>query len=97
MLGIVFSPRAKRDLHDILTYIAEHNPSAALEYVDGIEDLCRNVLAAHPHVGRNKHGIPKEFLLFPYRNHVVIYEINAKTVDVLRVVHGAQDLRNLTF
>lgn len=95
MAKLVFAPAAERDLREILDYIAEHNPVAALKYVNDLESVCRNVLARYPHVGRNNHDLPKDFLLFPFRSHVIIYEAVDEAVHVLRIVHGARDLRNL--
>jgi len=88
---------AEDDLTEIITYIAADRPSAAEKLATRIEKNL-HLLARNPHLGR----IPneEELLRVGYRylaveNYLIFYTIEAKTILVHRILHGARDYLKL--
>jgi toxin ParE1/3/4 len=80
---------AASDLIEILDYIAEDNPAAALAAVDRIEQTSLR-LADFPLSGREGSLQSTRELPIPSLPFVIIYSIRETTVEILRVLHGAQ-------
>lgn len=88
---------AEDDIAEIVAFIAEDSPAAAIKLADKIETRLAR-LADFPSLGR----IPAEEELsgLGYRylvvdNYLVFYTVTAKTVLIHRVLHGARDYLNL--
>jgi plasmid stabilization system protein ParE len=76
-----------------LAYIRRDDPGAALRFRDRVEKSLRR-LEDHPESGRR---LP-EFPEFPHREVVVapyrfFYRVEKKTVWIVAVWHGAQDVK----
>jgi toxin ParE1/3/4 len=80
---------AASDLIEILDYIAEDNPAAALAAVDRIEQTSLR-LTDFPLSGREGSLQDTRELPIPSLPFVIIYSIRETTVEILRVLHGAQ-------
>jgi toxin ParE1/3/4 len=92
---IVWRPIAESDLDNIVDYIAQDNPIKAEQFA---QELRATVLplAQHPKLGRaGRPGLPA-FLreLVAHRNYIIFYRVleEARTVEILRVKHTAQQL-----
>ena len=85
------SAQAKKDLADIRDYIARDNPTAASKTVRSIRDLLRNVISPFPETGAACDELSPGLRCFPLGNYVVFYRID-KTIDVVRILHGARDI-----
>ena len=88
---------AEEDFKEIITYIALENPSAAEAVADKIEDALSK-LSAYPFLGK----IPneEELAIMGYRflivqTYLIFYTIEAHTIWVHRIIHGARDYLNL--
>jgi len=89
---VIWSPSARADLKDIVTFIAEDNPVVA-------DDFGRALIEASKALGRfEKKGriVPefgieeiREIIVSPYR---IIYRLqeNDSAVEVIRLWHGAR-------
>ena len=92
---VILSPLALADLEEIVRYVAAHDPTAAqrlgMRLLDQAETLCRM-----PHRGGGVRARPgvRKLLLRPY---LIFYRVDdaARTVEVLRFWHGAQDPQRL--
>tara|TARA_R100001230_G_C5575257_1_gene95794 strand:+ start:301 stop:588 length:288 start_codon:yes stop_codon:yes gene_type:complete len=80
---------ALRDLEGITDYIAQDNPGAALRMADRIE-LCVQRLERHPEQGRAGRVSSTRELVVTSTPYLVVYRLNTQSVDILRVLHGAQ-------
>jgi toxin ParE1/3/4 len=81
---------ARRDLEDILAYIEQHNPMAAIDLVESII-ASGNALRAFPARNpiRHKSGLRERPVLGT--RYVLLYRIDrAGTVMILTVRHGAR-------
>jgi plasmid stabilization system protein ParE len=85
---------AEADLHDIIAWIAEDNPSAAIEMALRISERINLLeLDALAHMGRP--GWVKgtrELVEYPY---IIVYKVfeERREIVVLSIVHGAQNRR----
>lgn len=88
-----WSARARRDLLDIGDYIARDDPAAAQRFVDALIEKAE-IAGRMPSSGRVVPEIGRddvrELIHGRYR---IVYQIEAATVEILTVFHGAQQLR----
>jgi toxin ParE1/3/4 len=96
-LSVKLVRAAEDDLREIVLYVAAERPSAADELADRIEKNL-NLLPKRPHLGR----VPKEpelarlgYRYLVVENYLIFYKIEAKTVLVHRILHGARDYLSL--
>ena len=81
--------RALNDLENIVDYIAQDNPTAALEMLDTIEAITTG-LADHPKRGRDGRMPGTRELVIPGTAYISVYRLKAARIEVLRVLHSAQ-------
>ena len=96
-LRIVVRPEADRDVEHHARYLAEHaSIETALSFYERLEETY-TLLATFPEMGKVA-GFVKpltEARVFPARdfeNYLVFYECIRSGIQVLRVLHGSQDL-----
>lgn len=96
MVVIVTGP-AEADLEHIADYIAARNPVRALTFVRELRDKCEapaDAPRAYPLVPRYEHfGIRRR----PYGDYLIFYRIGADTIDIVHILHGAQDYEPILF
>lgn len=87
---------AIRDLDGHAEYIAQDQPAAAIRLIQQFE-MTVDQLQRTPHLGRpirsrkrRLRGI-RMIMVFKFRNFTIFYRINPGSVEVLRLLHGAQD------
>ena len=86
------SPRAERDLNAIWDFIAESNPIAATRFLNRIEERCQ-LLADNPMLGPLRPEFGRDIRSYPWGNYLILYGPTAGGVEIVRVVHGARNLR----
>lgn len=92
------SSRAKLDLMDCAAYLAERGSlRVALRFLECAEATFRT-LAEHPGFGRvRQFGSPelaglRSFRVQDFESYLVFYLPRESCIEVVRVLHGAQDL-----
>lgn len=94
---VVFTEEAETDLERIGDYIAEGNPARAVSFVAELVDCCRRLADAphgYPLVPRyRRSGVRRR----PYGRYLVFYRAGADRIDILHVLHGAQDYEAILF
>lgn len=88
------SSRAESDLESILDDLDQKNPAVAERYATEFE-LKGRALAQFPELGRARPEIApnlRSTLVSPY---VVFYRIAGDEVQIVRILHGRQDLRSI--
>lgn len=85
------SPQAEIDLMAIWDYIAADNLPAADALLGRIEATF-NMLAETPFAGRDRSDLRAELRSFPVRNYLIFYMPTPDGVEVVRVMHGRQDI-----
>lgn len=87
-LALHWNPKAREDRAEIMDYIAQDNPAAALDLDELIEQKAETLLA-NPTIGRiGRVKGTRELVAHP--NYILIYRIVGEAVEVLRVKHAAQ-------
>ena len=90
-MRLVFSTQARADLAQIGDYIAQDNPARALTFVDELEArshlLTQNPLL-YPVLPRYQSSGIRRLV---HGNYLMLYRVEANSVIILHVVHGAMD------
>ena len=85
---LVWLQRAIQDRDAQLDYIAQDNPSAALALDELLSEKAARLID-HPQFGRPGRIIGTRELV-AHRNYILVYDVTADTVRVLRVLHAAR-------
>ena len=88
-MSIRWLPEAQRNRLEQLDYIAQDNPLAAISQDEEIERQI-NMLLAHPKMGRPGRVTGTRELVISSTPFVVIYRLQGQSIDVLRLLHSAQ-------
>ena len=88
-MRVTWSQRARSDLVEIRSYIAEDDPGAAAVIASRIEGAA-NTLEDFPRRGRPGRLPGTRELVVPRTPYVVMYRLREDMVVILRVVHGSQ-------
>ncbi|NBC64184.1 MAG: type II toxin-antitoxin system mRNA interferase toxin, RelE/StbE family [Bacteroidetes bacterium] len=85
-MNIVWSPTSQIKIKEILEYISEDNPSAALNLIDEFERKVEN-LKKNPESGRTVPETvnPSNMELVVSENYGIIYEIGHDVIEILTV------------
>ena len=86
---IVWLRRAIADRDAQLDYIAQDNASAAIEQGDRIAHQVGQ-LAQHPEMGRAGRKQGTRELVISRTPFIVVYRIKGKRIELVRLLHGAQ-------
>ncbi|MBK6734449.1 MAG: type II toxin-antitoxin system RelE/ParE family toxin [bacterium] len=85
-------PEARKDLTEILQYIAGDSVDAALRVHDRFLEIFE-LLAANPDAGHFRDDLTsRPVRFFPVYSYLVVYSANARPIEIVRVLGGAQDV-----
>ena len=94
---VVISAAAEADLEAIGDHIAADNPARALSFIRELRDRCiglANIPKAFPFVPRYEHhGVRWR----AHGQYLIFYRLEADTVTVLHILHGAMDYAPILF
>jgi plasmid stabilization system protein ParE len=86
------TPAALEDLRQILEYMAQDNPRAALKALRDLTTAMRKI-GRSPGIGRLIDDVVDEPLRFwTVHSYLIIYRDGIRPVQVVRVLHGARDI-----
>jgi toxin ParE1/3/4 len=94
MPSVVIRPQAMTDLAGIWAYIAEDSPRHADSFAVRIDQEFR-MLGRQPKLGRVRPELLVGLRSFPVGDYVIFYLPRARGIEVVRVLHGARDLKPL--
>ena len=92
LLTLRITPAAENDLAEIWAYIAEDAPEAATTFIEQITDRFEPLLAI-PGMGAARDQLSPGLRAIPYKAYVIYYVADDQAVTIVRVVHGARDVR----
>ena len=88
-MRLIWTSDARRDLGEILGYIAAHNGTASVRLLQIIEETVDR-LPEHPYMyRRGRVDGTREAVVHP--NYVVIYRVLEDAVAILAVIHTRQE------
>jgi plasmid stabilization system protein ParE len=96
----VLSPEALDDLDTIWEYIARENAEAADRVIESAYRVCKN-LADHSELGPRRafpDNDPSDirfFVITDFPNYLIFYRNGDDAVEIVRVLHGSQDIDDL--
>jgi len=82
-------PQALHDFDEIIDYIAEDNPVAAIEQGDEIESQVAGLLD-NRQLGRPGRVKGTRELVVVRTPYIVAYRVNKGAIQILRILHGAR-------
>jgi plasmid stabilization system protein ParE len=98
MSAYVFTPRAKADIFEIWSYIADHSEDAADRVERAIFDACIFV-SEFPLRGHSRPDLIKRSLRFwtltRYPNYSVVFRPEATPVQIVAEMHGKRNIRRI--
>lgn len=94
MRRLVLSNRADQDLIDLWSYIGINDSAAADRLLDAF-DLRFRQLTEFPLSGIARDDITIGLRHLVCRNYLILYRCFGDTVEILRVVHGSRDFRDI--
>jgi toxin ParE1/3/4 len=94
MPRILRTPAAEEDVWEIALYIALDNEAAAVRLLDRFDKTFR-MLADFPRGGPARPELGENVRSFPVGNYLVFYRPLDDGIEILRVLHGARDLRRI--
>jgi toxin ParE1/3/4 len=89
-----FSSSARRDLLEMLEFIARDKPRAALSHVERLEKECSR-LASNSELGTARDDLLPRMRAWSVGKHVIFYRPTTNGIEVVRIVHGSRDLEGL--
>ncbi len=97
MYEIRYLPLARKDLTDIVTYIADHlnAAKAAMDLIDALDESISR-LEQFPYsckVYQTLKVLEGEYRILPVKNYAVFYVVKEQVVEIHRVVYAKMDLR----
>jgi toxin ParE1/3/4 len=84
-------PQVDVDLDSIWSFIAADNVSAADRLIARIGEVFE-MLTENPLAGRERMDLRRGLHSFPVRNYLVFYFPLSDGIEVVRVMHGRQDI-----
>lgn len=89
-----YTSAAQRDLQDILTYIAQDKPGAALSWVEKIEAKCL-LIASTPDIGEAMPKLGTRVRASFVGRYVIFHRQANDRVEILRVIPGDRNITEL--
>lgn len=86
---VVWLKSAIKSRDTLLDYIAQDNISAAIEQGDRIAHTVK-LLPDNPEIGRAGRKQGTREMVIPRTSFILVYRIRAERLEILRVLHGAQ-------
>lgn len=97
-MKVIWSPTARNKIKEILEYISEDNPDAALALIDTFEEKVEK-LKQNPDSGRLLPEINNDKIreIVIHKNYGIIYEINPDLIEILTIRHYRQNFSDSNF
>ena len=94
MARLLFSDHALDDLREIHDYIARDKPTAAARWVERLEEKCSR-LSHRPQLGESCPEFGTQIRRSVLGRFVIYFRALADGIEVVRVVAGDREIRNL--
>lgn len=94
MRRLVYLSAAKRDLLDILRYIAAESGSlgVARRFTTSLREQCTRLASLPGELGTPRPELRQDIRSFPRRNYVIFFRYAADRLEVVTIVEGHRDI-----
>jgi len=90
--SVIRTRLADEDLLEIWSYIAQNNIDAADRLFEKIDKKCQ-LLAETPKASVRRDDLVPGLLCLIEGNYLIFYRILGETIEILRILHGARNLK----
>jgi toxin ParE1/3/4 len=90
---VILSPEAEADFSDILQYTLETWGKAQMLTYQAVLDKALLTIQGNPGVGHKRPELSPEHRVFPAGQHIIIYRVTEKALQVSRILHGRMDIQ----
>ncbi|HWU78610.1 MAG TPA: type II toxin-antitoxin system RelE/ParE family toxin [Caulobacter sp.] len=93
MTAYSIAPAARQDLHDIIDYVAAHDPDAARRVLEALSSAFSR-LSRHPALGHARPDLTAQPVRFwpVLRRYTVTYRETRGMIEIVRVFSAGQDI-----
>ena len=95
-MACIFTGTAESDIEQIGDYIASDSPDRALSFIGELRTRCEEISGA-PEAAQLVPEIGAGIRRAPFGNYLIFYVFHKKDVAILRVLHGARNIRPREF
>jgi len=93
--GYYLSPEAEHDIDEIITYIAQENPTTAHTFLDAVYETMEK-LSDNPQLGHLREELTDKTVKFwPFKWHYLVIYKPTSPIEIVRVLSGYRDIINL--
>lgn len=96
MIRYVVSGLAQEDIDQIAIFIAIDSPARVDRYIDRLTRKFETI-AAYPELGRRSDYLLPGARVVPISSHLIVYRVKNRRIQILRILHGRQDLFSADF
>lgn len=89
-MEIVETAAARRDVMEVMHYIALDSARAAEAWLEGLYKRY-DLLAQMPNSGRERPDFGADLRSIPFGNYLIFYRVMESHIEIVRVWHGAQN------
>ena len=97
MKPVRLTPKADGDVDSCFMWIHKDNPSAAIKFIDAVEQIC-NTLSKMPSIGSRHYadislvrGV-RMIAVNNFKNYLLFFLEYESYIDVIRLLHSARDI-----
>jgi toxin ParE1/3/4 len=90
-MKVFISERAKEDLLQIFSYVAERNQFAADSFIEAIDDKFEQ-LSRFPFIGRERTSLAQGLRSVVVRTHLIFCAVERERISIVRVIDGRMDV-----
>jgi toxin ParE1/3/4 len=94
-MRLKYTGPARSDLRKITTWIADENPVRAKTFADELRAACRSLMNFQESNQTLEMSRGQTVRRKVYGNYLIFYRSVGETVEILRILHGAQDYSDL--
>ena len=90
-MRIVLADKARRDVLQVYSYLAERNPQAAINFIDTVDPKLKTIVH-FPFIGRERSSLAVGLRSLVVGRHVIFYLVQSDQILVVRVIDGRRDI-----
>jgi plasmid stabilization system protein ParE len=86
---------AEQDIDEIILYISNENPNAALNFLDELY-AAMGMLSENPMIGHKREDLTEKPVRFwPFKWHYLIIYTDHSPIEIVRILSGYRDIASL--
>jgi toxin ParE1/3/4 len=91
---LLITPLAETDIEEIADHIALDAPERAIDFAAELHEQCKKI-AANPRIYRVRDEFGNGIRSCAYGNYVIFFHADDRHTNIVRVFHGARDIKRL--